>query len=58
MVIHHQAAVTYPESFASGTHVIERRRYGSTAVTFFGVNASATEPAGDGTRGDGADPEA
>lgn len=56
-VVHHEAAVTYPESFASGCHVIERRRYGSTAVTFFGMNASAAEPDGDGTHGDGVDPE-
>lgn len=40
-VVHHEAGVTYPESFASGSRVIERRRYGSTAVTLFGLGVSA-----------------
>jgi len=57
VVIHHEAAVTYPESFAAGSHVIERRRYGSTAVTFFGVNASAAEPEGDAARCNSVDTE-
>ena len=55
-VVHHQAGVTYPESFAAGSRVVERKRYGRTAVTFFGLSGSAARPGGDGNRRDGVDP--